>query len=198
MTNPYNQPQGGPQQGGYGQQPHGYSQQPQGYGQQPQGYPQQPPGQAPHGQQASYGSYGGSGMYQQGAPEERPATLGLVAMAIVVVSAIVLCVLSWMIGKDFAELFLAAGMNPESMDPDALARDPEFQAWAARATALWTTLSISVLAGIVGWIISIVATSTRRGRSFGIVGIIVGVLAPLLAFGVFFAALLPAMSQLTG
>lgn len=195
MSNPYNQPQGGPPSG-YGQQPQGYPQQPQGYSQQPQGYGQQP--QAPYGQQPSYGNYGTSGMYQGGAPEERPATMGLIAMAVVVISAIVLWVVSWMIGQDIGDLFVTTGLDPETMDPDVLARDPEFQAWMTRAQALWTAVTLSVLAGIVGWILSIVAAASRRGRGFGVVGIIVGVLAPLIAFGLFFAGMWPSIAQMAG
>ncbi|GAB3821680.1 hypothetical protein GCM10028820_30670 [Tessaracoccus terricola] len=197
MSTPYNQPSGGDQPHGYGQQPQGYPQQgysQPGYSQQPQGYPQQG-----YGQQAPYGTYGGTGMYQQGGdPEERPATLGLIGMAVVLVAAVVMCVVAWMAGQDMGELFLAAGVDPENMDPDALANDPVFQEWVARATGLWSIVLLCAVGGLVGWIISIVATATRRGRGFGIVGIIVGVVAPIVAFFVFVAAMVPAASQMTG
>lgn len=202
MSNPY-QPQGDDQQGGYGQHPQGYPQQPQGYGQQggygqpapgyqQQGYPQQDYGQA------AYGGYGGTGMYQQGEPEERPATLGLVAMSIVVIAAVVLSVVSFMVGQEIGELFASTGLDPENVDPDVLANDPQFREWAARAQSQWTILTLSVLAGLVGWIMSIVAAATRRGRAFGIVGIIVGVAAPLVAFAVFFGGMWPFLAQFAG
>lgn len=205
MSNPYNpQPTGGHQAGG---RPDGYS---QGYGQQPpQGYPSQTPGQGAQGygqqgysqqnytQQAPYGGYGG-GMYQQAGPEERPATLGLIAMSVVVIAGVVLAVLAWMMGQQIGELFATTNLDPQAVDPDELANDPRFREWLTRAGTQWNIVTFSVLAGIVGWVLSIVATATRRGRGFGIAGIIVGVAAPLIAFATFFGGMWPHISQMAG
>ena len=35
--------------------------------------------------------------------------------------------------------------------------------------------------GLIAWIVAIVATATKRGRSFGVLGIIIGALAPIIA-----------------
>lgn len=206
MSNPYNQqPTGGHEAGG---RPDGYSQghgqqQPQGYpgqaapGYGQQGYSQQNHAQQNYAQQAPYGGYGG-GMYQQAGPEERPGTLGLVAMSVVVIAGVVLAVVAWMMGQQIGELFATTNLDPEAVDPDELANDPRFREWITRAGVQWNIVTFSVLGGIVGWVLSIVATATRRGRSFGIVGIIVGIAAPLIAVATFFGGMWPYISQMAG
>jgi hypothetical protein len=49
--------------------------------------------------------------------------------------------------------------------------------------------SLSAFLGFVGWIIGIVAVATKRGRAFGVVTIILGVLAPFVALGALVAAM---------
>jgi len=57
---------------------------------------------------------------------------------------------------------------------------------------IWTLLVYgSGLLGFVGWIIGIVAVATKRGRAFGVVTIILGVLAPIAACVAMFAAMMP-------
>ncbi|HEY5484207.1 MAG TPA: hypothetical protein VIK31_10420, partial [Propionibacteriaceae bacterium] len=57
---------------------------------------------------------------------------------------------------------------------------------------IWTLLIYgSGLLGFVGWIVGIVAVATKRGRAFGVVTIILGVLAPIAAFVAMFVAMGP-------
>ncbi|MCC2592881.1 hypothetical protein LKO27_05570 [Tessaracoccus sp. OS52] len=190
--NPHNQP-GAPygQQNPYGQpSPYG---QPTQYGQQPT-YPQQ----APYGQpaqypgQAPYGAYGPNGLYDE-APVERSGTLGVVGLVIVIVAAVALLICSWLLGQALSDLFLAIGQDPTAINSEELARDPRFQEFANQASGQWLIASLAVVGGLVGWIMSIVATATRRGRGFGIMGIVLGVLAPVLALITLTVAMWPAM-----
>jgi hypothetical protein len=50
-------------------------------------------------------------------------------------------------------------------------------------------LSVVSLIGFACWVVSIVATATNRGRVAGIIGIILGVLAPIGVGTYFFVAL---------
>ena len=52
-------------------------------------------------------------------------------------------------------------------------------------------LNIGLYAGLAGWITGIVATATRRGRSYGVMAIILGVLAPVIGVFLVVAALMP-------
>ena len=52
-------------------------------------------------------------------------------------------------------------------------------------------LNVGTYGGIAGWIAGIVATATKRGRSYGVWAIILGVLAPFIGLGLMLAALMP-------
>ena len=49
--------------------------------------------------------------------------------------------------------------------------------------------------GIAGWVTGIVATATRRGRSYGVWSIILGVLAPFIGILALVLALMPYAAQ---
>jgi hypothetical protein len=53
---------------------------------------------------------------------------------------------------------------------------------------------LSAFVGFVGWILGIIAAATKRGRGFGVLTIILGILAPIVAFIVLFVVLAPYMS----
>lgn len=178
MSNQQHPPQGPqyqPSPGPGNQQPYG---QPSA-GQQPYGQPT--PGQQPYGQQG-YGQqgYGQPGMYSS--PQaERPATLGYIGLGLVVLCAIALVVATVVIGNGFSEVLVQLGPEIEQLSEEQLANHPVMLQWAAESAGMMLLAQGAVVVGLAGWIISIVATATKRGRKPGIWGIILGVLAPIVA-----------------
>ena len=59
------------------------------------------------------------------------------------------------------------------------------------ATGIVLGVTMACLTGLAGWIISIVATVQRRGRGFGIAGIVLGVLALGFATAAFVVGIMP-------
>lgn len=167
---PYNQP---PQQP-YGQQPYG-SQQPYG-------------GQQPYGQQP--------GMYGPSAPERRSSMLGLIGLGLVLVCAIALIASAAVLGSAFGDLMVSLGIDAQNIDEQTLANDPRFDAFVDETAMLWLLAQGAAFLGFVGWIISIVATATKRGRVPGIWGIILGVLAPIIAMIIGIATMWPAIEAM--
>lgn len=150
---------------------------------------------AQYDQPSAYQQYGQLYGAAPAAPATKSSTLGLVGFGIVIVCAIVLSVVSYQIGGGYARLLVDLNIDPATSDPEVLANDPRFQEFAmSLATPFMLGLAASI-AGLVGWIISIVATAQNRGRGFGIAGIVIGVLAPIIAFFVMSAGLAPFIAQ---
>lgn len=181
---------------GYGQQPPA-QQQPPVYGQQPPVYQQpavyqqppayqQPPvyGQpAPGYAQPLYGE-------QVAAPKSK--TLGLVAMivgiAVFVVSLAVFIALGAAMGP-----FATRTSNSFTID-QTTASAAELRAISSIGLGLLAILFFGTAFGLWSLIQGIVATAKNRGRTYGIVAIVVSVLAPIVsfvAFSVAIAATLP-------
>lgn len=191
----------------YDQQAYGQQQ----YGQQ-QGYPQQPYGQPQYEQQA-YGqqAYGQQpypaqpyqqqypSPYQQQWPAEQAQpqsnTMGMVGLGIVAVCALALAIVSYIIGSAMGQLMLDYGIDAmQNPDPN----DTMMIELTQRVQGPSTIGMLATVAGIAGWIVSIIATSRRRGRSFGIWGIVLGILAPIIAILAFMAGMWPAAQVLAG
>ena len=176
----YGQQQGQPQYGyqapGQGGQ-QGYPQ--QGHPQQ-QGYPQQQPGP----QQGWYPNQPGYGVQQQ--PTRSPL-LGMIALGGVVICAVVLCWLMWRTGAVLGPLAAQTGGNLDQQE----ATEYLIQQLGGTGLAL---LNGATLGGIAFWILGIVATSMKRGRSYGVWSIILGILAPVVAIIVLVAAIVPYVS----
>ncbi len=185
----YDQPQYGQQQ--YGQQ-QGYPQQPYG---QPQ-YDQQAHGQQPYPAQPYQQQYP-SGYQQQWPTEQAPQsnTLGLIGFGIVAVCTVVLAVVGWIIGGAFGQFMLDYGIDP-TQNPDP--SDPMLIAFSQQLQGPFMVGFLATIGGIAGWIVSIIATTRRRGRTFGIWGIILGILAPVIGFIAMFLAMMPAAQQIAG
>lgn len=193
---PYQAPQygqqGAPQQGyaaqQYGQQqPYGQQQ----YGQQQYGQQQYP---APQYQQ----QYPPAGYQQQWPTEPAPPQsnmLGLVGLGIVAVCAAALAIVAYIIGGQMGQFMLDYGVdtvqNPDPNDPMIIALTQRIQGPA-------TIGMLATFAGIAGWIVSIIAASRRRGRTFAIWGIILGILAPIIGAVAFIAGMWPAAQVLAG
>ena len=192
-TQPYGQPQQ-PATQPYGQQPAAqpYGQQPaaQPYGQpqqptaQPYAYPSQQAPTQPYGQPVQgfaptpMGAYGSTA-----APVKRSSILGIIGLALVVICGVILSVYLYKIGA-VAGPYAQNGTLDTTTQPQ-LVQDVMNQ----MGTILPLLGSLSVAGGLIGWIIGIVATATKRGRGFGVTAIILGVLAPILAFVAMFVGI---------
>ena len=197
---PYGQQQFDPQQ--YGQQPYGQQQQP--YGQQQ--YQQQPYGQQPYGQQP-YGAQPypypqqPQGWDQQGYPPAKPVdgapTLGIVGLVVVAVPALLVMWAAWRFGVASGQMALITGLQPGMTPADFDTNDPQILALMNSLSPAMTALSFGMMAGLAGWIMSIVAFTQRKGRTFALWGIILGVAAPVLALIMAAIGMLPAIEALS-
>lgn len=169
-TQPYGQP---PQQA----QPYSYpSQQPptQQYQQPAQGYAPTP-----------MGAYGAAP-----APSKRSPILGILALALVVISGIVLSVYMWRVGTVLGDFVVGSSLNIDASNQTEIAQQIASQLGSGFASLG----GLSAFVGFVGWILGIIAAATKRGRGFGVLAIILGILAPIVAFIVLFVVLAPYMS----
>ncbi|HEY8663661.1 MAG TPA: hypothetical protein VIL68_08590 [Propionibacteriaceae bacterium] len=179
---PYGQPQQAPNPYGQANQP--YGQPPQGpnqpYGQPPQG-PNQPFGQPQQGFVPTAGAYGTP-------PAKRSPILGIIALLVVLICGVVLSMSLFRMGGLLGQL--AVNGTVEISSQTQLQEEV-----LSQLGGIWTLLVYgSGLLGFVGWIVGIVAVATKRGRAFGVVTIILGVIAPIAAFAAMFAAMAPYLS----
>lgn len=208
---PYQQPQS---YDAYGQQPQQGQYPQQGYGQQQgYGYPQDPYTQDPYGQQAPYG-YPQQQQYQQGYPQQyqqgyaqpyqqqwqveqakpEDKKLGAIAFGIVAVCALVLAIASFVMGQEVGNFMMTNGIESmESPDPTS----PEMINLANRINLPSTLGGGATIAGIVGWIMSMVAVGQRKGRALGTGGIVLGILAPIIAMVAMLFGMWPAIQALS-
>lgn len=174
-----------PQQGGY-PQPGQYTQP----GQYPQGYDPQAYPPAAYGQ---YPAYPVAQPQWDTTPVAENKMLGMVGFAIVAVTAIVLAVVLYLVGGEVGAFMVDYGIdvaaNPDPTDPAIIALSQQINGLSILAT-------IATVVGIVGWVVSIVATVRRSGRRFGVWGIIVGILAPVLGIVAMMAGLWPHLAVL--
>ena len=179
---PYGQPQQAPNPYGQANQP--YGQPPQGpnqpYGQPQQG-PNQPYGQPQQGFVPTAGAYGTP-------PAKRSPILGIIALLVVLICGVVLSMSLFRMGGLLGQL--AVNGTVEISSQTQLQEEV-----LSQLGGIWTLLVYgSGLLGFVGWIVGIVAVATKRGRAFGVVTIILGVIAPIAAFAAMFAAMAPYLS----
>jgi hypothetical protein len=178
-----NQPYGQPQQ-----PPNPYGQANQPYGQPPQG-PNQPYGQPPqapnpYGQpQRGFVPTSPTGAYGT-PPAKRSPILGIIALLVVLICGVVLSVGLFRMGGLLGQLAVDGTVEISSQ--------AQLQEAVLSQMGIWNLLVYgSGILGFVGWIIGIVAVATKRGRAFGVVTIILGVLAPIAAFVAMFVAMAP-------
>lgn len=191
--NPYQAPQG------QGQQPAPtWNQQayPGGPGQPPQpgapvpypqaGVPGQPypgaPGQPYPGVPGQYPGYGGPQYYQVPVPPKpkRGKGLGIAGLVMVLIGAGVGIWGAWMFGEAAGEMFVRLGIpltQLEQFDPEMLP-DAELTA----ISIVMMPALVASLVGFVGWIMCIVATIRGNARPLAIVGIVLGVIAPIVQY----------------
>ncbi|MEA4942927.1 MAG: hypothetical protein VB080_00670 [Propionicimonas sp.] len=154
------------------QQPGQYRQQ------QPQGH--QPWGAAPTPYPTT--PYSQSSVYAPAPATPRPPMLGIVGLGLVALGLIAGIALSIAMGPTFGSImtFVPPGASQAEIE-QILQTLPEeqLQAIGMAVSGPLTGIVLASLAGTVGWIISIVAAATKRGRGWGIAGIVLGVLAPV-------------------
>jgi len=103
--------------------------------------------------------------------EAKSSLLGIIGLGVVVVAAIAFWAATYSVLKAvFSLIDMKNPSNMYNLDPNTFA-----QVASGPAQIMMLTSVI----GLGGWIVSIVATATKRGRAFGIIGIVLGVLAPL-------------------
>ncbi len=166
------QPQPGPQQPyGQPQPPYGYPATPpaQAYG---QGYGQ--PYQQAQGYPAAYTGYPPAAGYAAAPAQRRSPVLGIVGFGIVVVTGIIAILIGLMMADPMGAIIQLVPPGTTEVDVDTI--PPELMEPLAGLVA---GLGMAGFAGLIGWIISIVAAITNRGRGWAVAGIILGILAPI-------------------
>lgn len=174
----------------------------QGQGDPPQQYPVPPPYGQAFGQysqqpqqwtqnQSLYGN-----QYSYATPTaNRSGALGIVGLIVVLAATITLIIVSWIGGQGFGQFILdteASGLYTE----EDVVNSPVTMEYVRSATGIVLGATLACLAGLTGWVISIVATVQRRGRGFGIAGIILGVLSLGFATAAFVLGIMPVLEYL--
>ena len=165
-------------QQGYGQQNYGQ----QAYGQ--QAYGQQAPAQPAYGQQPSYPYQGGGFPAADSSP--RSSLLGMIGLALVVGCGVLFSYTLWRMGVLLGEVITTGGatMSQDEMQNEVLAR---------MSGTEMMLINVSMLGGFAGWVVGIIAAATKRGRGLGILAIILGIVAPIIAFGLMIWAMMSAL-----
>jgi hypothetical protein len=99
-------------------------------------------------------------------------------------------------GNAIAPIFKQVYTGSGSMiDPQSLTSDQQAQ-FAALGIGLTAFIAIGSVLGLWALIQGIVAAARNRGRAFGVLAIVFAVLAPILAFVLFYVTLLAASPDL--
>ena len=128
-----------------------------------------------HGQPFTPG-YGAASAGRAG----RPATLGIIGLALVAINIIVVIV-----GSLFGPTVYV--VTSSSVDSTGILSD---SLWSGLSAGLVLRVMANLAIGIAGWVIGVVATVTNRGRSFGIAAIVLGAVLLVIAANMMFTALL--------
>jgi hypothetical protein len=199
---PYGQPAYG--QPGYGQP--GYGQ--PGYGQ-PQAQPDpqstnpyqipnysalygtQQPTYPPQPYDAPYPAQTG---YIPGQKTAKSPMLGMIAFTVLALCVVIGSLAGFQVMQVVANLMLSSGMSA-GVDQTELAEILQQQLMTAYPMQT-VALNITGWGGIAAWIAGIVATATNRGRMWGVLTIVLGVLTPVIIMVVAFVAVGPALNAI--
>jgi len=114
----------------------------------------------------------------------RSPVLGIIAFLAVIVLGVVLCILSYSAGESMAPVLAQGGVfnGSGSYSSGYEAGQSMTPAEQDQVMGAFTpTVPIGII-GLVAWVVSIVATATRRGRGWGVAGLIIGIFMPLAGF----------------
>lgn len=140
----------------------------------PPGYP---PAYSPESPLPPAPAYPSAGSYSA-VPQKKSPVLAIIGLCLVGVCAIIFCISSYSLFNVYFNLFgtdwVGTGRTPDTSHLT--------DAQASQLFAPMTGLILSAAPGIVGFILSIVATAQNKGRIFGIIGIILGIIAPFTLF----------------
>ena len=167
---PQSQPAPGPYTGPYAQTGQPAQQYPSAYGQQPYGA---------YGQPYPTTSYPGAPVKAKKSP-----VLGIVALAVVAMSLIVGIFALQPVMAVMASVIAQSGL--ETVDQDYLA-----EVLVANAAGPAMILNIVSLVGFAGFVTGIVAIVVNRGRLWGVLATVLGILAPIVLLAVMLMALMP-------
>lgn len=113
----------------------------------------------------------------------RPRTLGAVSMGIALAVLVLSAVASAIVGASEGPLgsrtSTSFDFTTSDLTPDQAA------AFEPIGVLIGAQLLLGTLLGILALVLGIVAVATKRGRAFGIVGIVVAAAAPILSFIVY-------------
>src|SRR5699024_190487 len=155
----------------------------QGYG----SYAQQAPQSQP---QPAYGTgYGGyEGAAPQYSSQKKSSVLGIVALVLAVLAAILYIVFSVLSGQATVEL---AQMSGGSIPEDTTNVNQAATETAMAAAGFMVAQVVPAILGLAGLICGIVSAATARGRAWGVVAIILAVASPIIAFIVYGSIVAP-------
>lgn len=184
----------------YGQPPYGQAPYPQApYGDAQAQYGQGPYAQGPYAQ-APYGQYQYPQQQYSAVPvtPETPKkdTVGLVGLVIVLLSGIVALWAGYAFGAGSGQLAILAGIQPGTIPDEAMidVTDPAIMALAESLAAPMGALILTAITGLVGFIVSIIGFAQRKGRKFGLWGIILGIVFPVAIFVAMTMGMAPAIT----
>ena len=128
-------------------------------------------------------------MYYSAPPAPpRPRTLGAVSMGIALAVFVLSLVASAIVGANERPLATRTAtsfaFNTSDLTPD------QARAFAPFALLVGAQLLLGTILGVLALVLGIIAAATKRGRAFGVVGIVVAAAAPILSFAVYMATLL--------
>ncbi len=166
------------------------------------------PAQNPYGQQPAPNPYGQPMANPYGQPMANPYAqayqaspkspmLGRIALAFVLVAGVIGSAISYVLGSGLGQLLAELGLDAATAaGADAVANNPAFLAFAENNAGLANGLATASFVGFVAWVTAIVASATRRGRTAGVWGIVLGVLAPIVMFIAAMAGMWPFIAGL--
>lgn len=107
----------------------------------------------------------------------RSNALGLLGLGLVVVGAVVAIPSLLVLAESAAAYALEHGLG----EANSSINDPKVQAWMATVPGWVLAVQGACVAGLLGWIVSVIAVVKRSGRAFGWIGILLGLATPFLA-----------------
>ncbi len=125
-----------------------------------------------------------------GAPatRRRPRTFGVVSMAIALAVFVLSVAASVIVGVNAGPLATRSStsfsFNTSDLTPDQAA------AFAPVALLIGAQMLLGTILGITALVLGIIAVSTKRGRAFGVVGIVVAAVAPIASLAVYTGTLI--------